>query len=156
MRIDIPGYNVIDIEKIVLDYNGTIALDGNVPESVKERLDVLSAMGYELFVLTADTHGTAAAKCSRLPVKIMTFEGGDVAKEKLRIVEGLKAETCAAIGNGRNDMLMCRAAGLSVAVIGREGAYGHLASETDVAVFSIEDGLDLFIKPKRLIATLRG
>ena len=64
---------------------------------------------------------------------------------------GLRAEK-----SGRNDLLMCRDAALSVAVIGPEGAHGRLLSDADVCVTSINDGLDLLLKPKRLIASLRG
>ena len=37
-----------------------------------------------------------------------------------------------------------------------EKNFSKLISETDVCVTSIEDGLDLLLLPKRLIATLRG
>lgn len=69
---------------------------------------------------------------------------------------GAGGDSCAAMGNGRNDLLMCRDAALSVAVIGPEGAHGRLLSDADVCVTSINDGLDLLLKPKRLIASLRG
>lgn len=57
MRIEIPGYKTMDLKYLILDYNGTIAKDGIIPESVKERLKKLSGI-YEIYVLTADTHGT--------------------------------------------------------------------------------------------------
>ena len=30
IRIDVPGREIIEIEHVVLDYNGTIALDGQL------------------------------------------------------------------------------------------------------------------------------
>lgn len=42
MRIEIPGYKTMDLKYLILDYNGTIAKDGIIPESVKERLKKLS------------------------------------------------------------------------------------------------------------------
>ena len=68
MRIEIPGYKTMDLKYLILDYNGTIAKDGIIPESVKERLKKLSGI-YEIYVLTADTHGTARKICEGLPLK---------------------------------------------------------------------------------------
>ncbi len=155
MRIEIPGYKTLELKYLVLDYNGTIAVDGEIPEGVKERLRYL-AEELQIYVLTADTHGTAKQMCAGLPVQILTFPSDRAMHEKVRILHELGAAHCVAIGNGRNDVLMCQAAALSVAIIGTEGAYAKLMAETDVCVTTIEDGLDLLRLPKRLIATLRG
>lgn len=155
MRIEIPGYKVLELKYLVLDYNGTIALDGSIPESVKERLYDL-AEELDIYVLTADTHGTARKMCEGLPVQVMTFSSDSAMYEKQRILRELGKEQCVAIGNGRNDILMCQEAELSVSIIGTEGACSKLIVETDVCVTAIEDGLDLLLLPKRLIATLRG
>ena len=75
---------------------------------------------------------------------------------KRKVVEELGAENCAVIGNGRNDVQMCRAGALSVAVLEVEGMYGGLIREADVCARSIEEALDLLLTPERLVATLRG
>lgn len=155
MIINIPGYQTLDLQYLVLDYNGTIALDGGIPPAVKEQLITLSEH-FDIYVLTADTHGTAKQACDSLPLTIMTFPDGSAMDEKRRIVNHLGAEHCITMGNGRNDLPMCRDAALSIAILGTEGAYGKLIAEADVCVSSISDGLDLLLKPKRLIATLRG
>ena len=62
-----------------------IAKDGIIPESVKERLKKLSGI-YEIYVLTADTHGTARKICEGLPLKIQTFPGNAAAEEKRKII----------------------------------------------------------------------
>ena len=155
MMIEIPAYKKLDLKYLVLDYNGTIALDGVIPEEVKLRLQQL-ADKLEIFVLTADTHGTAKKMCEGLPLKIMTFPSDTAMYEKQRIVRELGKEYCLTIGNGRNDILMCQEAELSIAIIATEGACSKLISETDICVTSIIDALDLLILQKRLIATLRG
>ena len=38
MIIEIPGYKTLDLDYLVLDYNGTIAVDGLIPPAIKERL----------------------------------------------------------------------------------------------------------------------
>lgn len=93
--------------------------------------------------------------CDGLPLEIMTFPSGSAMNEKLRILSSLGAEHCIAIGNGRNDVPMCQAAALSIAVMGTEGAYGKLLSECDVCTTSIADALDLLMLPKRLVCNLK-
>lgn len=155
ITVEIPGYRKLQLQYLILDYNGTIALDGALQQGVAERLTQIGK-SLEIYIVTADTHGTVRERCAGLPVSIYTFPTKDAAKEKEKIVEKLGAERCICIGNGRNDMAMCRIAGLSVAVMEQEGMYGKLGAEADICVRSIADGLDLILNEKRLIATLRG
>ena len=131
MRIEIPGYKTMELKYLILDYNGTIAKDGIIPESVKERLKKLSGI-YEIYVLTADTHGTARKICEGLPLKIQTFPGNAAAEEKRKIIEQLGG------------------------IIEAEGAYGRLIANVDICTRSIEEALDVLAMPKRMVATLRG
>lgn len=157
LKIDIPGYGTLELRHLVMDYNGTIARDGKV---LPELLEPLSALAGDLrlFVLTADTHGTAAAECGAtgLPLQIMTFPSDKAAASKLEIIRGLGPEGVCAIGNGRNDLPMLSEAGLSIAVLGQEGNFGALLGAADVVCLSMLDALMLLQKPSRLIATLRG
>ena len=71
----------------------------------------------------------------------------------------IRTSTAAAadmLGNGFNDIQMFDAAQLSIAVLEREGMCAALLSHASVVVRSIEDGLDLLLKPDRLRATLRS
>ena len=72
IKIEIPNYKTLELKYLVLDYNGTIALDGEIRKTVKEQLLKLSE-NLEIYVLTADTHGTAKQMCEGLPLKIQTF-----------------------------------------------------------------------------------
>ena len=155
MHIEIPGYITYDLKYLLLDYNGTIALDGHMNDSVKDLIREVSK-DLEVFVLTADTHGTAAAECEDLPVTLKTFPTATAMDSKLEILNSLGADNCCTIGNGRNDLLMCRESALSISVIGEEGCYSKLMTQTNITVKHIEDGFNLLLKPKRLIATLRG
>lgn len=155
MKIDIPGYRELELSCLVLDYNGTIALDGTIAPETKEAICRLSHT-YSIYVLTADTHGTAASNCCGLPLTIRTFPKGSAMEAKLDIIRSLGADRCVAIGNGRNDCLMCKESALSIAVMAEEGACSALIAATDICTRSILDALALLEKPKRLIATLRG
>ena len=153
MVIEIPGREPLELQNLVLDYNGTIAEDGEVIPAIASRLEVLSRM-LNICVITADTHGTAARKCAHLPLRVMTFptvEVGAIKAEEVRKLSG--GVVC--IGNGFNDIQMSDAADLSICVIGPEGCCGGLLSHCDIVVTSIEAALDLLCKPGRIRATLR-
>ena len=34
MKIEIPGYKTLELDTLLLDYNGTVAVDGEIPDSV--------------------------------------------------------------------------------------------------------------------------
>jgi soluble P-type ATPase len=59
------------------------------------------------------------------------------------------------IGNGGNDQLILKEAGLGIAILGDEGISVTAMKNADILVKTISDALDLLLKPKRLIATLR-
>lgn len=151
--VKIPGREELVLNHLILDYNGTIAEDGAIIDGVPERLKELSKL-LQIYVITADTHGTAAKRCEGLPVEVKTFPSTQVGAIKAEETEKLSGGTVC-IGNGFNDIGMCDAADLSVCVIGKEGCCGALISHADVVVTSILDALDLLLKPHRLRATLR-
>lgn len=153
IAIDIPGRESISIEHVVLDYNGTIAVDGHVLEPLKERFcELLKKVS--VVVLTADTYGTVRAECEPLGLQIETFPRSKAAECKAEIVKGLSGGV-ACFGNGFNDIAMFDECALSVAVIEGEGLCAGLLSHADVVVSSACDGLDLLLKPNHLRATLR-
>lgn len=72
LSIPIPGRSTLQLQHVVLDYNGTIALDGELIPGVEDRLARLAA-AVTIHILTADTHGTVRAKCGHLNARIQTF-----------------------------------------------------------------------------------
>ena len=153
IEISIPGRDTLRIEHLVLDYNGTIAVDGLLIEGVKERIEQLLPL-VDIHVLTADTYGTVTAQCAPLGVHVEKFPREGAALCKKAIVERLKG-VCA-IGNGYNDIPMFDSAELAIAVLEGEGMCSSLLLHADVLAKSIADGLDLQLKPDRLRATLRS
>jgi P-type E1-E2 ATPase len=154
IKIDISGWGNIEIENLVLNLNGTIATDGKIPSEVKERIKSLSDK-VKIYILTADTQGTAREESSDIGVELLKVSGEDSTEVKLRVVESLDPTRTVAIGNGSNDHLILKEAALGVAVLGDEGISASAMKNADVIVKNISDALDLFLKPKRLIATLR-
>lgn len=151
--LDIPGRGTIELEHLVLDLNGTIALDGEVRVGVPERLAALLEK-LHIHLVTADTQGRAAVIAEQLQVRRVLVIPGDEADQKRALVEQLGAEQVVAIGNGANDAGMLRAAALGIVVLGPEGLAVEALQAADV-VATIQDALDLLLYPRRLVATLR-
>jgi len=68
IEINIPGFGSLELDHLVLDYNGTMALDGQLIEGVRERLIAL-AREITIHVLTADTFGRVEENVSDIPCK---------------------------------------------------------------------------------------
>jgi soluble P-type ATPase len=154
MRIDIPGWGNIDIENIVIDLNGTVATDGRVPLEVKEKINSLSDQA-KIYILTADTQGTANEEILGMNAELIKIPEEDSKQGKFDFLKTLNLEATVAIGNGNNDQLILKEAALGIAVLGDEGVSVSAIKTADIVVKNIQNALDLFLKPKRLIATLR-
>lgn len=152
IEIEIPGYDTLRIEHVVMDVNGTLAVDGGLLFGVPPRLERLSS-SVSLHMLTADTHGKQAVINEQLGFEAHIITQG--AAEKAEYVQRLGGSTVAAIGNGANDVEMFRVAALGIAVLGIEGLSTALVQEADILVADITNALDLFLSPNRLRATLR-
>jgi soluble P-type ATPase len=155
IEVTIPGYKKLQFAHLVLDYNGTLACDGQLLPSVAERLNTLSEQ-MKIHVLTADTFGSVRPALSEVSceLSILAPENQDVGK--LRYVEQVGPEMTVCIGNGRNDRLMLKEAALGVAVLEGEGAAVETVIAADVVAPNILAALDLLLHPLRLVATLRS
>jgi len=155
IEIDIPGFGILRHEYLVLDYNGTIAVDGQPVQGVKERLIAL-ARHVEIHVLTADTFGGVEKKLSDIPCKIHVLPVEAQDKGKMEYVDRLGADRAVCIGNGRNDVIMLKKAALGIAVLQDEGAVASAVLSADIVVTDILFALDLITNHMRLTATLRS
>jgi soluble P-type ATPase len=154
VRLAIPSRGTYDIEHVVLDMNGTLAVDGEPVEGLVDRLARLGTV-VDLAVLTADTHGGASRLRESLGLETIVLQQGGEAEQKLEFVRRLGIEHVIAIGNGANDTLMLEESAIGVCVVGAEGASVAALLASDVVVSSIGDALDLLLTPQRLVATLR-
>jgi len=154
IEISIPGRGKLQCRYLVLDYNGTLAVDGLLIEGVRETLQQLSDT-LEIHVLTADTFGKARSGLTGIDCKlsILPIDRQDIGKRGY--VTDLGAEFSVCIGNGRNDRLMLKEASLGIAVIQEEGAAAETLLAADVVCSGIVSALELLSNPLRLVATLR-
>ncbi|KXG44317.1 HAD family hydrolase [Tepidibacillus decaturensis] len=155
LTINIPGRKEVKVENLVLDFNGTIALDGVILPEVKEKLRQL-AKDLTLYVVTADTNSSVHDQCKDLPVQVHVIGKEDQLGEKQRFVQALKEKGVISMGNGVNDEWMFEVSDLAIALIGTEGCATSSLMKSDIVVKQITDGLDLLLKQNRLIATLRS
>ncbi len=155
IEISIPGYKTLQLDQLVLDYNGTLAVDGQPLAGVAEMLATLSTR-LEIHVLTADTHGQVKNALAGAPCRISILPPGQEDISKLNYIEQLGAERTVCIGNGRNDRLMLQQAALGIAVVQAEGAAAQTLLAADVVVLDVVAALELLTNPLRLVATLRS
>lgn len=154
IKIDIPGRESLELENLVFDFNGTMAVDGRILENIKEQLSELSKI-INIYVITADTYGMAQEECEKVNLKVITIPTGCAGKHKSDLVKRLGKNVTATIGNGFNDIEMFKEAKLSVAVIEGEGTCSKLIINSDIVTRSIKEALNLFLTPNYIKADLR-
>ncbi|HUT73169.1 MAG TPA: HAD hydrolase family protein [Desulfatiglandales bacterium] len=154
IHLTIPGRGTYTLEHLILDLNGTIALDGEIIGGVRERLTKLS-QSLEITVVTADTNKNVESLLKELPVSIYRINEGLEDEQKLAVVLRKGRDKTISIGNGCNDVSMLRESCIGICVVGREGASPEAMMASDVVVPTINNALDLLLKPHRLRASLR-
>jgi soluble P-type ATPase len=152
--LDVPGFARLELKHLVLDFNGTLAVDGRMIDGVGAMLAQL-APNLDLHVLTADTFGSVKREFASLQCKINRISPAEQDTAKRDYVRTLGPQGCVAIGNGRNDALMVREAMVGIALLQEEGLASACMMSADILCRSIQDALGLLVRPRRLMATLR-
>jgi soluble P-type ATPase len=154
IRVNIKGYGDITIENLVLDYNGTLAKDGNLLFGVGEIIYKLAKL-VNIYIITADTFGNVENVMKDYPVRILLLRSSDETNEKLELVKKLGPKSTMSIGNGNNDEFMLRESIVGICIMGQEGCSKRAFYSSDLIINDIRDALGLLIFPDRLKATLR-
>jgi P-type E1-E2 ATPase len=154
IQIAVPGLGEYEIQHLVLDVNGTVAVDGELMPGVLERLKQLGQL-VTIHLITADTHGQQATIDSALGTRAVRVTPGLESDQKGRFVRSLGAASVVAIGNGANDVDMLRSAAVGIAVLGEEGLASTAHQAADVLARDIVQALELVLHPARITATLR-
>jgi soluble P-type ATPase len=150
----IPGADELMFRNLVLDFNGTLAVDGKLLEGVADKLNALSS-SLDIHVVTADTFGNVKVQMKKVKCKIKILDETDQQLQKLGYIAQLGNDSVVAIGNGKNDALMLKHAALGICMIQKEGASQESMMAADVICNNILDALDMLTNPLRLKATLR-
>lgn len=155
ISVNIPAFKQIDIEHLICDFNGTIAVNGKLIDGVKDRLNKISE-SIQVHIITADTFGTVKNELEGINCKLVIISEGNQAEEKLNFLRSCGGNVSVCVGNGRNDKLMLKEAIIGIALIQDEGTFTETIISSDIVCKSINDALDLLLNPKRLIATMRS
>jgi soluble P-type ATPase len=154
LELNIPGRDPMRLEALVIDYNGTIAVDGVPKPGCLERLRQL-AETLEVHVLTADTFGVVASHLNEQPFTVKILPSGRQDEAKAAYVRSLGLKKTVSVGNGANDARMLGETALGIAVLQEEGACVAAVHNADVVFGHINEALDALLHPKRLVASLR-
>jgi soluble P-type ATPase len=154
IELTIPGRGIYQLEHLVCDVNGTLAVDGQLFDGLVRQLTNLRDR-LEVHLLTADTHGRQDIIDQQLNLKAVRIDPGKEAKQKAAYVEKLGADRVVAIGQGANDALMLKNAALGICVFSPEGVAVETMTAADLMTSDIQTALELLIKPLRIVASLR-
>jgi P-type E1-E2 ATPase len=154
IELDIPGRGTLQLHHLVMDVNGTLAVDGVLPDGLAKRISLLRDR-LEVHLVTADTHGRQAEINRQLSLQAVRIPPGNETEQKAEYVRRLNAATVAAIGQGANDAGMLEAAALGICVLSPEGTATGTLLAADLVATDIFTALDLLDRPLRIVASLR-
>jgi P-type E1-E2 ATPase len=154
IELNIPGRGIIQLEHLVSDVNGTLAVDGQLLEGVARALRSLSDR-LEIHLLTADTHGRQHLIDRQLGLQAVRIQPSEEARQKAEYVQQLGASHVVAVGQGANDEVMLENAAIGICVLSQEGSAVETLLAADLVMSDIRSTLELLEKPLRLVASLR-
>lgn len=154
ITVSIPKFAELNLNYALIDFNGTLAVDGRLINGIEERLNAL-AEHLEIHIITGDGIGTAKAELANVRCILTITPSEDQGITKQNYLHQLNPNQTVAIGNGRNDQFILKEAALGIAILGKEGLSTQAILAADIIVPSIDLALELLQKTKRLKATLR-
>jgi len=153
ISIERPGQMDLEIDFILIDFEGTLATDRRVHPKAKDKINLLSKRT-SIYVFAMQPKEMVEERLRKVRAQIIYLEEGEASRRKLDLLQQLGPARCAAIGSGVNDAAMVREAGIGICVIGREGSCGEALGNADLVFSDILDALDFLLKPLRQKATL--
>ena len=153
ITIERPGQDNLEIEFLLIDFEGTLASDRRVHPKAKDKINLLSKRT-KICILTKGEKEFVEETLKKVKAEIFYLTEGEISQRKLDLLRQLGTTRTVAIGNGLDDAPMIEEAGLGICVIGKEGASTETMKKADVVVLNILDALDFLLKPLRQKATL--
>lgn len=153
ITIQRPGQEPLEIDFILIDFEGTLASDRRVHPKAKDKINLLSKRT-KIYILTKEEKERVEGVLKKVKAEITYLTEGESSQKKLDLLRQLGAGRTVAIGNGVDDGLMIGEAGLGLCVVGKEGASSEAVKNADIVFTDILDALDFLLKPPRQRATL--
>jgi len=148
-----PGQDLLEMDFILMDFEGTLAQDRRVDPKAKDKINLLSKR-MKIYILAKGEKEVVEDVLRKVKAEVIYLRERETAQRKLSLLQQLGARRTVAIGNGVDDALMLEEAGLGICILGREGASVKAMQKADVVVTNILDALDFILKPLRQEATL--
>lgn len=152
LKYEPKGVEPFELNTVILDLNGTLSVNGQVPDGVRERLDKLKALGFKIYLFSGDQRGTAAGIAINLGIEL---QKATTLEEKAALTNKLDLKHTVAIGNARIDIGTFKPVKLRIGTLQAEGIHVEILKHIDVLTPSINDALDLLLNPDSLCATMR-
>jgi soluble P-type ATPase len=153
ISIERPGQSSLEIEFILIDFEGTLASDWRVHPKAKDKINLLSKRT-KIYILAKEKKELVEERLRKVKAEIAYLIEGQASQSKLDLLRGLGAMRCVAIGKGVDDAPMIQEAGFGICILGKEGASSEVLKNVDVVFVDILDALDFLLKPLRQKATL--
>ena len=153
ISIQRPGMESLDIHFILIDFEGTLAMDGRVHPKAKDKVNLLSKRA-TITILTKSNREKVEETLKKMKVEILYVTEEDSSQQKLNVLQRLGPHQTAVIGNGLDDVRIMEQAGLGLCVIGKEGSSAEAVAKADLVVTNVLDALDFLLKPMRQRAAL--
>jgi soluble P-type ATPase len=147
------GQEPLEIDFILIDFEGTLASDCRVHPKAKDKLNLLAKRA-KIYILTKEKKEHIEEGLKKVKAEIIYLSEGESSQQKLDLSRQLGTTRMVAVGNGADDGPMMQEAVFGLCVIGKEGASSEAVKNADVVFTDILDALDFLLKPLRQRATL--
>ena len=148
-----PGQEPLEIEFIVMDFEGTLATDQRVHPKAKDKINLLSKRA-KIYIFTTGEKERASDVLRKVKAEVIYLTEGEASQGKMNLLLQLGAHRAVAIGNGMDDLAMIEQSGLGIGVMNKEGTMAEVIGKADLVFMNILDALDFLLKPLRQKATL--
>jgi soluble P-type ATPase len=148
-----PGQEPLEIDFILIDFEGALASDRRVHPKAKDKINLLSKRT-KIYILTKEEKERVEEVLKKVKAEIIYSTEGESSQKKVDLLRQLGATRTVAVGHGTDDGPMMEEAVFGLCVIGKEGASSEAVKNADVVFTDILDALDFLLKPLRQKATL--
>lgn len=151
--IERPGQDPLEIDHLLIDFEGTLAMDRRVHPKAKDKINLLSKR-LKIYIFASEEKERVEEVLRRVRAEIVFLNQGNSSKQKLEFLKSLGGLRTAVIGNGIDDLPVVKEAALGMVIVGKEGASGALIQAANLVFTNVIDALDFLLKPLRQRATL--
>ena len=153
ISIERPNQGNLEIEFILIDFEGTLASDRRVHPKAKDKINLLSKRA-RILIFTTGEKESVSAVLRNVKAEVVYLREGEASRGKRDLLQQLGPRRTVAMGSGMSDIEMIQNSGLGIGVMSREGTLSEVIGKADLVFMTVVDALDFLLKPLRQRATL--